>query len=80
VIYPATSDFRFPDEGVRFYLGDEFNHVTVRPSGTGNSLRFHIQLRDPDPSADLMEAKRKLTTDSVAIADELREILKAPRS
>jgi phosphomannomutase len=79
-IYPATSDFRFPDEGVRFYLGDEFNHVTVRPSGTGNSLRFHIQLRDPDPSADLMAAKRKLTTDAVAIADELREILKAPRS
>jgi phosphoglucomutase len=79
-IYPATSDFRFPDEGVRFYLGDEFNHVTVRPSGTGNSLRFHIQLRDPDPSADLVTAKQKLTTDAVAIADELREILKAPRS
>jgi phosphomannomutase len=79
-IYPATSDFRFPDEGIRLYLGDEWNHVTIRPSGTGNSLRFHIQLRDADPSADLVAAKRKLAADAAAISDELREILKAPRS
>ena len=38
-IYPPTHDYQFPDEGVRFYFDDEgLNHLTVRPSGTGNSL------------------------------------------
>lgn len=84
-IYPPTYDFQFPDEGVRFYLEDPthdgrpFNHVTVRPSGTGNSLRFHIQLRDLVTEADLVEKKQKLMADAKAIADQLREILHAPR-
>jgi len=84
-IYPPTYDFQFPDEGVRFYLEDPthdgrpFNHVTVRPSGTGNSLRFHIQLRDLATEADLVEKKQKLMADAKAIADQLREILRAPR-
>jgi len=84
-ISPPTYDFQFPDEGVRFYLedpthdGKPFNHVTVRPSGTGNSLRFHIQLRDLATETDLIEKKQKLMADAKAIADELREILRAPR-
>ena len=70
---------------MRFYLEDPthdgrpFNHVTVRPSGTGNSLRFHIQLRDLATEADLVEKKQKLMADAKAIADQLREILRAPR-
>jgi phosphoglucomutase len=79
-IYPSTADFQFPDEGVRFYLRDKLNHVTVRPSGTGNSLRFHIQLHEPVTEKNLIEKKRALFTAAKAIADDLREILKAPRS
>jgi len=80
---PPTLDFQFPDEGIRFYLGSEFNHVTVRPSGTGNSLRFHTQLHDPNPGPDaasLLKSKRVLMRRNVEILDELRERLKAPRT
>ncbi len=78
-IYQPTYDFPFPDEGIRFYLQDEFNHVTVRPSGTGNSLRFHIQLREVVSETNLIAKKQELLTGAKAIADDLRELLKAPR-
>ena len=36
----------FPDEGIRFYFDEErFSYLTVRPSGTSQCLRFHIQLK-----------------------------------
>lgn len=36
----------FPDEGIRFYFDEErLNYLTVRPSGTSQCLRFHIQLK-----------------------------------
>ena len=79
-IYPPTYDFQFPDEGVRFYFGDPLNHVTVRPSGTGNSLRFHIQLRAAVTQADLIDRKQRLMAAARAMADDLRRILQAPRS
>jgi phosphoglucomutase len=78
-IYPPSADFRFPDEGVRFYFGDRLNHATVRPSGTGNSLRFHVQLRDRDPRADLVGRKQELMSRAKRITDHLRKLLKAPR-
>ena len=78
-IYTPTADFQFPDEGVRLYFGDDLNHCTIRPSGTGNSLRFHIQLHDPNPGADVPARKAELMRDAQAIADALRELLKAPR-
>jgi phosphomannomutase len=53
---PAT--FRFPDEGIRFFLGDQYNNLTIRPSGTSQSLRFHTQLRDTDVDAANLKAKR----------------------
>ena len=79
-IYRPTCDFQFPDEGIRFYLGDKFNHVTVRPSGTGNSLRFHIQLREVVAENKLVEKKGELLAGARAIADDLRKLLNAPRS
>jgi phosphomannomutase len=78
-IYKPTCDFQFPDEGVRFYLRDKFNHVTVRPSGTGNSLRFHIQLREVVSENDLIGKKQELFSQARSIADNLRELLRAPR-
>jgi len=78
-VYEPTYDFQFPDEGVRFYFGSEFNHLTVRPSGTGNSLRFHVQLHEPAPGQDLIEKKHRLHAQAKAIADDVRRLLKAPR-
>ncbi len=44
-VYPPTMEFQFPDEGIRFYFDEaKLNYITIRPSGTGNSLRFHSQL------------------------------------
>jgi phosphoglucomutase len=81
-IYPSTYDFQFPDEGVRFFFDDEkFCHLTVRPSGTGNSLRFHIQLRDTSVTgSNLIEKKAELRASGRAIMDDIRKLLKAPRS
>ncbi len=94
-VYPPTLDFQFPDEGIRFYFDDEkLNHLTIRPSGTGNSLRFHAQLHaminDDIKNLDDIEKKRILLTKLIIkkaelrnktkeIFDEIRMILKAPR-
>ena len=56
---PARREtYTFPDEGIRFFFGDEYNHVTIRPSGTSQSLRFHIQLRDTAVNQRNLKAKR----------------------
>ena len=81
-IYPPTYDFQFPDEGVRFFFDDEkLDHITIRPSGTGNALRFHIQLHDNSVTeSNLIEKKEQLRTKGKAIMDNIRELLKAPRN
>ncbi|QXD14495.1 hypothetical protein GQ464_013795 [Rhodocaloribacter litoris] len=79
-IYPATWHFQFPDEGIRFYFDDEQrNHLTIRPSGTGNSLRFHIQLHTFPTADTLIEDKLALKQKGEALMDALREMLRAPR-
>jgi len=78
-IYPATFDFQFPDEGVRFYLdADRLEHVTVRPSGTGNSLRFHIQLHAKPAPGKVLEVKKQLREQGMRIMADLRQKLGAP--
>jgi phosphomannomutase len=80
-VYPPTPDWIFPDEGVRFYFGDERNHLTVRPSGTGNALRLHIQLHTFDVSEDnLLQQKTRLRDLARLVADDIRSLLGAPRS
>lgn len=87
-IYPKTFDFEFVDEGIRFYFDDEKrSHCTVRPSGTGNSLRFHTQLHTfidgTDPvqrKANLIIKKRELRERTNLMLDDIRKLLKAPRS
>lgn len=81
-IYPLTHDFQFPDEGVRFFFDDDkLSHATVRPSGTGNSLRFHIQLHDGAVTeSNLTEKKGRLRAQGKAIMDNIRELLGAPRT
>lgn len=88
IIYPPTYDFQFPDEGVRFFFDDErLNHITIRPSGTGNALRLHTQLHADVVDADnnvisrekLIALKYKLRFLSKAVLSDIREKLKAPR-
>jgi phosphomannomutase len=80
-VYPPTPDWIFPDEGIRFYFGDEYNHLTVRPSGTGNALRLHIQMHTFDVNGrNLIGKKKDLRKKAKKIADHIRELLGAPRS
>ncbi|PKK84886.1 MAG: hypothetical protein CVT49_01655 [candidate division Zixibacteria bacterium HGW-Zixibacteria-1] len=85
-IYPPEKDFVFPDEGIRLFFEDDparQEHITIRPSGTGNSLRFHIQLHDFARADNLNEAKNRLRNPKdglgIRIMNELRERLDAPR-
>ncbi len=80
-IYPPSGDFQFPDEGIRFFFGTEkLDHVTIRPSGTGNALRFHIQLHASPGEVELIEKKHELRSRGKAIMDDIRRLLGAPRS
>lgn len=80
-LYPPTDDFQFPDEGVRFFFDDEkLSHITIRPSGTSNALRFHIQLHDSSVTeSNLIEKKGQLLSRGKAIMNDIRKLLKAPR-
>jgi len=80
-IYPPEHDYTFPDEGIRFFLGDDSRrqHITIRPSGTGNSLRFHIQLHAFPKKANLLKTKAHIRAKGREIMDEIRDRLKAPR-
>lgn len=80
--YDAVNWEGFPDEGVRFYFdGDTRNMLTIRPSGTSNALRFHVQLYGGVPSREeLVPRKGELMRTARAIVDELRERIGAPRN
>jgi len=86
-LYPPTYDFQFPDEGIRFFFDEEkMNHTTIRPSGTGNSLRFHTQLHvwlkeknREKRKEELLAKKKELRKLSNAILDDIRRLMKAPR-
>jgi len=79
-IYPPTYSFQFPDEGVRFYFGDErLDFLTIRPSGTGNALRFHVQLHARPTAEALIETKGELKARGQAILDDIRVKLQLPR-
>jgi len=71
----------FPDEGYRFYFGeDRRSHLTIRPSGTSNALRFHVQLFGGHPTRDdLLERKAELRATQVRVVDDLRHLIGAPR-
>jgi phosphoglucomutase len=73
--YPKNS-FEFPDEGIRFFFDDTgFNHLTVRPSGTSQCLRYHVQLKAEDVNRDNL-TRKKIDTYELArkIAEEIRRI------
>ncbi|MEW6482524.1 MAG: hypothetical protein AB1397_05925, partial [bacterium] len=78
-IYPKTYDFPFPDEGIRFYFDTErLNHLTIRPSGTSNALRFHIQLHSFVNEDNLIAKKKDLHEIANRIMKDIREKVKTP--
>lgn len=80
-LYPPGQGFAFPDEGVRFYFDAERRqHATVRPSGTTNSLRFHVQLFSRPERDEVRAQRRALRAEARAIVTRLREVMGVPRA
>lgn len=79
-VYTPTYDFQFPDEGLRFYFDpSRLNWVIVRPSGTGNALRLHVQLQSPVTAQNLVAKKGELMRAAKEVMDVVRDRLGAPR-
>lgn len=77
--YDAANWEGFPDEGYRFFFDEERNsHLTIRPSGTSNALRFHVQLFGGHPSrAALIDRKAELRANCAAIVRDIRGLIGA---
>ncbi|MGB0717327.1 MAG: hypothetical protein ACPGXK_15725, partial [Phycisphaerae bacterium] len=69
----------FPDEGYRFFFDDErLSHMTIRPSGTSNALRFHVQLYGGTPSREELIAKKaELRAATVQMVKDMRQLIGA---
>lgn len=69
----------FPDEGYRFYFDAErLSHLTIRPSGTSNALRFHVQLYGGHPTRDaLIARKAELRNTARSIVADIRRLIGA---
>ncbi|MBN1559729.1 hypothetical protein JW998_05735 [candidate division KSB1 bacterium] len=66
----------FPDEGIRFFFDEAggLNHLTVRPSGTSQCLRFHVQLKAADVnSANLCHKKEQYHNLARQIVADVRQ-------
>ncbi len=77
--YDAVNWAGFPDEGYRFYFDDERrSHLTIRPSGTSNALRFHVQLFGGHPTREtLIAEKAKLRATTVQMVKDIRGLIGA---
>ncbi|MBU0717760.1 MAG: hypothetical protein KJ749_05875, partial [Planctomycetes bacterium] len=77
--YDAVNWDGFPDEGYRFYFDDERrSHLTIRPSGTSNALRFHVQLFGGHPARDeLIQRKAELRATTVQMVKDIRRLIGA---
>jgi len=64
----------FPDEGIRLYFDEaKLDHFTLRPSGTSNALRFHVQLHDDRVTRqNVGPRKAELRRRAKAIVDDIR--------
>jgi len=67
----------FPDEGIRFYFDEErLDYLTVRPSGTSQCFRFHIQLKAENLSrARLAEQKQATRQRARRMIDAMRGLV-----
>jgi phosphoglucomutase len=66
----------FPDEGIRLFLGDDpLNWLTIRPSGTSQCFRFHVQLRKLVTKENILGEKVRLNAEAKKIFSQIRDIL-----
>lgn len=79
--YDAINYPGFPDEGYRFYFDAERrSHLTIRPSGTSNALRFHVQLFGGHPTRDtLIRKKADLRASAARIVEDVRRLIGAEK-
>jgi phosphomannomutase len=79
--YDAANGPGFPDEGLRFYFGCDTDHLTIRPSGTTNSLRFHVQLYGGVVKEERGAWQKRLALEAEArgVVDHVRSIIGASR-
>lgn len=77
--YDALNFPGFPDEGYRFFFDDaKQSHLTIRPSGTSNALRFHVQLFGGHPDrASLVHRKAELRAQCAAVVADIRRLIGA---
>lgn len=77
--YDAINFPGFPDEGYRFYFdADRRSHLTIRPSGTSNALRFHVQLfGGHPPREELVTRKAALRSACTQIVADMRRLIGA---
>lgn len=77
--YDAINYPGFPDEGYRFYFdAQRRSHLTIRPSGTSNALRFHVQLFGGHPPRnEIIAAKTDLRRKSIAAVEDIRRLIGA---
>jgi phosphomannomutase len=79
--YDVVNDWPgFPDEGIRLYFGSELDYMTIRPSGTTNSLRFHVQFYGgaQDPPG-VWERRMALENEAKDLVTEVRDLIGARR-
>ncbi len=77
--YDAINWPGFPDEGYRFYFdADKRSHLTIRPSGTSNALRFHVQLFGGNHTREeLIEKKGELRVRAARMVQDIRKLIGA---
>jgi len=77
--YDAINWPGFPDEGYRFYFAEDHrSHLTIRPSGTSNALRFHVQLFGGHPSGqEIVRRKAELSETALRVVAGIRRLIGA---
>ena len=66
----------FPDEGIRFFLDSEMNHITIRSSGTEPKIRIFIQYRITDLDKNNILEKKSYAKNLVKkLSDEIEKLI-----
>ena len=66
----------FADEGIRFFLDSETNHITIRSSGTESKIRIFVQYKISDINEKNLQKKKAYGEKLVKkIANEVKNIL-----
>ena len=66
----------FPDEGIRFFLDSEINHITIRSSGTEPKIRIFIQYKIADLDENNITEKKLFAKNLVKkLSDDFEKLI-----